>query len=167
MVFTLKFDLMMWTPLLTRGKKENNFGALPPEIRVVNLSIGNCAGTLVNIQGHPGDHLGNSRVRHVKLPKRRIVRGHRLDYYVIGTRVKPPKFVPSVVNRDGDEKIGFGVQFTSVFEQWIVHEQLPMGWLYGSITEEIVTGVMGSETFATLWSALEALYGAYSKEKRM
>ncbi|KAF4388056.1 hypothetical protein F8388_014739 [Cannabis sativa] len=51
------------------------------------------------------------------------------------------------------------------FEQWIVNDQLLMGWLYGSMTESIATEVMGCSSSADLWSGLEALFGAHSKAR--
>uniref|UniRef100_A0A803NLS7 Retrotransposon Copia-like N-terminal domain-containing protein n=1 Tax=Cannabis sativa TaxID=3483 RepID=A0A803NLS7_CANSA len=92
-----------------------------------------------------------------------IVRGHRLDGYLTGARSRPPETIPSVL--DSDENVGFGVQTNPNFEQWIIHDQLLLGWLYGSMTEEIPTKVMGSESSVALWSALQALYGAHSKAK--
>ncbi|KAF4347663.1 hypothetical protein G4B88_019351 [Cannabis sativa] len=49
------------------------------------------------------------------------------------------------------------------YESWIVHDQLLMGWLYGSMTEGIGSEVMGCRSAATLWTALEELYGAHSR----
>uniref|UniRef100_A0A803NZX3 Retrotransposon Copia-like N-terminal domain-containing protein n=1 Tax=Cannabis sativa TaxID=3483 RepID=A0A803NZX3_CANSA len=91
-----------------------------------------------------------------------IVKGHRLDGYLTGKKVKPQEFI-STPNLDGQP--GFGVEMNPEYEQWVVHDQLLMGWLYGSMTETIATEVMGCSTSTDLWRALEALYGAHSKAK--
>uniref|UniRef100_A0A803QD59 Uncharacterized protein n=1 Tax=Cannabis sativa TaxID=3483 RepID=A0A803QD59_CANSA len=51
------------------------------------------------------------------------------------------------------------------YENWIINDQLLMGWLYSSMTETIATEVMGVASAAGLWQALEQLYGAHSKSK--
>ncbi|KAM6597528.1 hypothetical protein CsatA_008052 [Cannabis sativa] len=93
-----------------------------------------------------------------------IIRGHRLDGFVHGTRVCPTEFIS--VNVDaGEEGTEAAVQINPDFEHWVVSDQLLMGWLYSSMTEAIATEVMGCTTSASLWRALENLYGAHSKSK--
>ena len=91
-----------------------------------------------------------------------IVRGHRLDGYLNGGKPKPAELIP-VAGAEGQP--GFGFQVNPEFEQWVVNDQLLMGWLYGDMTESIAMEVMGCTTSAELWSALEALFGAHSKSK--
>uniref|UniRef100_A0A803PHM7 Retrovirus-related Pol polyprotein from transposon TNT 1-94-like beta-barrel domain-containing protein n=1 Tax=Cannabis sativa TaxID=3483 RepID=A0A803PHM7_CANSA len=91
-----------------------------------------------------------------------IARGHRLDGYLMGARSRPEEFLP-VLNVE--EQQGVGSEINPEFEQWIVNDQLLMGWLYGSMTESIATEVMGSLTSADLWSSLEALFGAHLKSR--
>uniref|UniRef100_A0A803NZ12 Integrase catalytic domain-containing protein n=1 Tax=Cannabis sativa TaxID=3483 RepID=A0A803NZ12_CANSA len=90
-----------------------------------------------------------------------IVRGHRLDGFLNGTKPCPLEFFPTGKNEEGVEMIAVNPEF----EHWIINDQLLMGWLYNSMTETIATEVMGSTTAAELWRALENLYGAYFKAK--
>uniref|UniRef100_A0A803PEH4 Integrase catalytic domain-containing protein n=1 Tax=Cannabis sativa TaxID=3483 RepID=A0A803PEH4_CANSA len=84
-----------------------------------------------------------------------IVRGHRLHGYLSGTLMCPPEFVMV-----GDTQVT-----NPEYENWIITDQLLMGWLYSSMTEGIATEVMGSHSAANLQRNLESLYGAYSKSK--
>ena len=90
-----------------------------------------------------------------------IIRGHRLDGYINGLKPAPPEFVPAT----GDEGPGFGVSANPAYEQWIISDQLLMGWLYGSMSESIATEVTGCTSARTLWLALENLFGAHSKAR--
>ncbi|XP_060969652.1 uncharacterized protein LOC133036898 [Cannabis sativa] len=85
-----------------------------------------------------------------------IVRGHRLDGYLTGGRSRPAEYIsaPSVEGEPGTTS-----EMNSEFEQWIVNDQLLMGWLYGSMTESIATEVMGCSSSADLWSGLESSFG--------
>ncbi|XP_062076240.1 uncharacterized protein LOC133780651 [Humulus lupulus] len=87
-----------------------------------------------------------------------IVRGHHLDGYLTGTKVKPAEFLSSDI-AGGDNVVN------PEFETWIIHDQLLLGWLYGSMTESIATEVMSCDTSAALWTALETLFGAHSRSK--
>ncbi|KAF4376042.1 hypothetical protein G4B88_029406 [Cannabis sativa] len=89
-----------------------------------------------------------------------IVRGHRLDGYLKGTKVKPIEFLPTD-SSTGEESVTVNPEF----EIWIVNDQLLLGWLYGSMTESIATEVMGCESSSSLWQALETLFGAHSRVK--
>uniref|UniRef100_A0A803QCY3 Integrase catalytic domain-containing protein n=1 Tax=Cannabis sativa TaxID=3483 RepID=A0A803QCY3_CANSA len=91
-----------------------------------------------------------------------IVRGHRLDGFLNGTNVCPSEYVYTGSTEDGSKTIK---TLNPEFENWIVNDQLLMGWLYSSMTETIATEVMGSTSAAGLWHALEQLYGAHSKSK--
>uniref|UniRef100_A0A803PL25 Uncharacterized protein n=1 Tax=Cannabis sativa TaxID=3483 RepID=A0A803PL25_CANSA len=88
------------------------------------------------------------------------IRGHRLDGYLNGTKIRPDEFV-TVTNDAGDSI----PEVNPAFEAWIVHDQLLLGWLYRSMTESIATEVMGCDSSAALWRALEILFGAHSKLK--
>lgn len=77
-----------------------------------------------------------------------VIRGHLLDVFVNGTRTCPPESISAQTTTEGEP--GFGVTVNPDFEQWIVGDQLLMGWLYSSMTEGIATEVMGCESAATL-----------------
>ncbi|KAF4375812.1 hypothetical protein F8388_014534 [Cannabis sativa] len=92
-----------------------------------------------------------------------VIRGHRLEGFVNGTRPCPAEFIPTPATAEGEP--GFGVTINPEYEYWIVSDQLLMGWLYSSMTEGITTEVMGCDSSAALWKALENLYGAHLKSK--
>ncbi|TXG72772.1 hypothetical protein EZV62_001351 [Acer yangbiense] len=92
-----------------------------------------------------------------------VIKGHRLDGYLFGTRPCPPEFIPTEIIAQG--ATGFGLILNPNYEQWVVNDHLLMGWLYGSMTESVAIQVMGCSTSANLWTALENLYGAHSKSK--
>ena len=54
-----------------------------------------------------------------------VIRGHRLDGFVNGTRPCPLEYVPAQATAE-DEPV-FGVTINPDFEQWIVGDQLLMG----------------------------------------
>uniref|UniRef100_A0A803R2Q2 Retrotransposon Copia-like N-terminal domain-containing protein n=1 Tax=Cannabis sativa TaxID=3483 RepID=A0A803R2Q2_CANSA len=90
-----------------------------------------------------------------------IIRGHRLDGFINGNRPAPPEFI-----RTGEPNVdapGSGMDINPEYETWLVHDQLLMGWLYGSMTEAIASEVMGCQSALALWNALEELYGAHSR----
>uniref|UniRef100_A0A803PTK8 GAG-pre-integrase domain-containing protein n=1 Tax=Cannabis sativa TaxID=3483 RepID=A0A803PTK8_CANSA len=89
-----------------------------------------------------------------------IVRGHRLDGYLNGTRVRPVEFLPADASLGEDATV-----INPEFESWIVNDELLLGWLYGSMTESIATEVMGCDSSTSLWQALETLFGAHSRVK--
>lgn len=91
-----------------------------------------------------------------------IIRGHRLEGYLNGQKTCPAEYI-TVEPTEGGEIITIEEQLNPEYEAWIVHDQLLMGWLYGSMTETIASEVMGCKSASALWTALEVLYGAHSK----
>ncbi|KAF4392709.1 hypothetical protein G4B88_029448 [Cannabis sativa] len=89
-----------------------------------------------------------------------VIRGHRLDGFVNGSRPCPVELIAAPTTAEGET--GFGFIINPEYKNWIVSDQLLMGWLYSSITEVIETEVMGCDSAAALWKALENLYGAHS-----
>ncbi|TXG69253.1 hypothetical protein EZV62_004188 [Acer yangbiense] len=99
-----------------------------------------------------------------------IIKGHRLDGHLYSTRPCPPEFLPSPTTPGVPSPTTPGVSDSGScsnpeYEKWLVNDQLLMGWLYSSMTENVALSVMGSTTAAGLWKALENLFGAYSKSK--
>ncbi|KAL5577155.1 hypothetical protein UlMin_018854 [Ulmus minor] len=92
-----------------------------------------------------------------------IIRGHKLDAYLLGSLPCPPELI--LVEPITQGKAGVGLKLNLEYEQWVVNDQLLMGWLYGSINESITTQVIGCLTSTNLWKALENLHGANSKSK--
>uniref|UniRef100_A0A803NUC9 Integrase catalytic domain-containing protein n=1 Tax=Cannabis sativa TaxID=3483 RepID=A0A803NUC9_CANSA len=90
-----------------------------------------------------------------------IIRGHRLDGFINGSRPTPPEFITTGTPIEG--VTGSGMDVNPEYETWLVYDQLLMGWLYGSMTEAIASEVMGCQTALALWNSLEELYGAHSR----
>ncbi|KAK2642622.1 hypothetical protein Ddye_024385 [Dipteronia dyeriana] len=83
------------------------------------------------------------------------IKGHRLNDYLFRTIPCPLEFNPIEVITT--RAIGFGLHPNSNYEEWTVSDKLLMGWLYGSMTEEVGTRVMGSTSLVDLWKALKNL----------
>ncbi|KAL5544700.1 hypothetical protein UlMin_008484 [Ulmus minor] len=88
-----------------------------------------------------------------------IIRGHKLDAYLLGFLPCPPELILAEPTTQGEA--GVGLKLNPKYEQWVVNDQLLMGWLYGSMNESIATQVMGCSTSINLWKALENLYRAH------
>uniref|UniRef100_A0A803PYD1 Retrovirus-related Pol polyprotein from transposon RE1 n=1 Tax=Cannabis sativa TaxID=3483 RepID=A0A803PYD1_CANSA len=91
-----------------------------------------------------------------------IIRGHRLKGFLTGQKTCPPESL-TVPATDEEGNVSTHSLPNHEYESCIVHDQLLMGWLYGSMTEGIGSEVMGCRSAATLWTALEELYGAQSR----
>jgi histone deacetylase 1/2 len=95
-----------------------------------------------------------------------IIRGHRLDGYITGAFPCPPEEVLVKVSAaEAGKQVVMKYVYNPEYGQWVVNDNLLMGWLYGSMTEAVGTEVMNCNTSASLWRALEVLYGAHSKAK--
>ncbi|XP_038887688.1 protein transport protein sec-16A.1-like [Benincasa hispida] len=49
------------------------------------------------------------------------------------------------------------------FEAWMAVDQLLLGWLYNSMTPEVVVQVMRCESARTLWDSINELFGVQSR----
>lgn len=58
-----------------------------------------------------------------------IIRGHHLEGFINGSRLAPPEFVNTGI--DGSD---LNMEANPEYEAWLVHDQLLIGWLYGSMT---------------------------------
>ena len=64
-----------------------------------------------------------------------IIRGHKLEGYIFGTKPCPPEILPiaSVGNT------GFGSQTNPEYDEWISNDQLMLGRIYNSLTESVAS----------------------------
>lgn len=53
----------------------------------------------------------------------------------------------------------------SEYEKWVVVEQLLLGWLDNSMTQEMGTQVVDFQTSKDLWQAVQNLLGVHSREE--
>uniref|UniRef100_A0A803PAZ4 Reverse transcriptase Ty1/copia-type domain-containing protein n=1 Tax=Cannabis sativa TaxID=3483 RepID=A0A803PAZ4_CANSA len=92
-----------------------------------------------------------------------IIRGHRLEGFINGQRTPPKEFIISGIPKTPEYKVTTNPDF----ENWLVHDQLGMEWLYGSMTEGIASEVMGCQLAFALWSAFENLFGEPYPERHL
>ncbi|KAL5775861.1 hypothetical protein ACOSP7_013418 [Xanthoceras sorbifolium] len=55
-----------------------------------------------------------------------IIHGYKLDGYLLGTKPCPPKFLPATTMNNY-------LSLNLAYEDWLVHDQLLLGWLFSSI----------------------------------
>ncbi|KAI4297258.1 hypothetical protein L6164_037153 [Bauhinia variegata] len=84
-----------------------------------------------------------------------LLRGHRLDGYILGTKPCPEPFITN-------ER---GHQPNPAYEEWVTTDQLLLGWLFNSMTSDIATQLLHCETSQQLWEAVQGLVGAHTRSK--
>ncbi|KAL2524524.1 Uncharacterized protein Adt_09578 [Abeliophyllum distichum] len=84
-----------------------------------------------------------------------VVRGHGLEGYLLGSKVCPPQFINSQITPE----IGSTMEMipNPEYSRWISVDQLLMGWMYSSMTPEIVMRVMGCNSLSELWKAINEI----------
>ncbi|KZV37830.1 hypothetical protein F511_10860 [Dorcoceras hygrometricum] len=74
-----------------------------------------------------------------------IIRGHKLDGYVLGTKLCPPEFLPRTTP-------GSTVKIPNPeYEEWLSNDQLLLGWLYNTMSSDIASQLMRKATSKELW----------------
>ncbi|EEF39494.1 conserved hypothetical protein [Ricinus communis] len=86
-----------------------------------------------------------------------IIRGNRMEGRIIGTRKCPLEFV-TLVN-DEEETIADNPKY----EDWAIHDQILIGWLYNSIEPDVASKIMEYETSKDLLESIRDLFGVKSK----
>lgn len=79
-----------------------------------------------------------------------IIKGHRLDGHITGTKICPQKFITE----------GLGTKVNPAFDEWTAIDQLLLVWIYNILTVEIASQVIGCRTSQELWSSIKSLAGA-------
>lgn len=51
------------------------------------------------------------------------------------------------------------------FEEWVTHDQMLLGWLYNSMTLEVISQVLRCKTSQELWKAVKDFSGAQSRSR--
>lgn len=69
--------------------------------------------------------------------------------------------VPAMVATDK------GTEPNPKFEDWVVTDQLLLGWLYSSISIVIAAQLINCKTSRELWSSTEEMDGAATKAKEL
>ncbi|KAI9198964.1 hypothetical protein LWI28_025163 [Acer negundo] len=88
-----------------------------------------------------------------------VIRGNRLEGFITRTQKCPPKYVPATVSGEVSDE----VQEYPKHEEWVIHDQILLGWLYNSIEPNVVSEVMCSETSKDLWDSIKDLFGIKTK----
>ncbi|KAK0579227.1 hypothetical protein LWI29_023107 [Acer saccharum] len=83
-----------------------------------------------------------------------IIKGHKLDGYVLGTKLCPPEFLPGTTPGDTMKILN------PDYEEWISHDQLLLGWLYSTMNPDIASQLMKKSTSKELWDAAKELSGS-------
>lgn len=88
-----------------------------------------------------------------------IIRGHKLDGYVLGTKLCPPEFMPRTTP-------GSTVKIPNPeYEEWLSNDQLLLGWLYSTMSSDIASQLMRKSTSKELWDAVKELSGAHTRAR--
>lgn len=82
-----------------------------------------------------------------------IIRGCKLDGYILGTKECPQEFI--IVADSNKTK-------NPSFEEWVADDQMLLGWLLNSMTTDIATQLMHCENSKQLWDEAQSLAGAQS-----
>ncbi|KAM6582045.1 hypothetical protein CsatB_009047 [Cannabis sativa] len=84
------------------------------------------------------------------------IKGHRLIKF-LDPKVAPPKFVTAA-----DEA---GNRVSEEFLEWDIQDSLLVSWLLSSMTEKILTRMVGCNSAAQIWTTLEEYYSAQNRAK--
>ena len=87
-----------------------------------------------------------------------VIRGNRLEGFITGSKKCPPEFI-TTIEENGDAEIGEN----PAYEEWVVQDQILLGWLYNSMEPDLAAEVMGNETSQELWEAVKSLFGIKTK----
>ncbi|KAK4280729.1 hypothetical protein QN277_012310 [Acacia crassicarpa] len=85
-----------------------------------------------------------------------IIRGHRLDGHVLGTKAVPPECI-----LDSHEN----VCPNPLYDGWLAIDQLQLGWLFSTLTVNIAAQMTTCKTSAALWRAITELVGTNTRSR--
>lgn len=86
-----------------------------------------------------------------------IIKGNKLEGYLDSSKPYPPKFTET---KDG-------VKINDKYEEWQVMDQTLMGWLYSSLSLDVVAQMINYNNSQELWKNVQDLQGARTKAKIM
>ncbi|KAH7548528.1 hypothetical protein JRO89_XS14G0152300 [Xanthoceras sorbifolium] len=82
-----------------------------------------------------------------------VIRGYKLDGYLLGTKPCPPKFLRATTTDNYPS-------LNPAYEDWVIHDQLLLGWLLSSMSESILA--KGLTTSHKVWTKLETVFANQS-----
>lgn len=86
-----------------------------------------------------------------------VIRGNRLDAFINGNNTCPSETGATAKGLEPNPK----------FDEWVVTDQLLLGWLYSSISVDVAAPFINYKTSHELWTNIEELAGAANKAKEM
>jgi histone deacetylase 1/2 len=86
-----------------------------------------------------------------------IIRGCKLDGYILGTKECPDQFITSTETS--------GKKINPDFEDWQAEDQRILGWLLNSMTVGTATQLLHCETSKQLWDEAQSLAGAHTRSR--
>ncbi|KAI9182401.1 hypothetical protein LWI28_024967 [Acer negundo] len=88
-----------------------------------------------------------------------VIRGNRMERFITGAKQCPPEFTEVT----GEEFIETELEDNPDYEEWIVQDQILLGWIYNSIDIDVATELMGYETSKQPWDAIRDLFGVKNR----
>ena len=89
-----------------------------------------------------------------------LIQGNRLDWFINGTTVAPPRQVPSPT-------IPAAMVNNPEFDDWFVVDRMLVGWLRNSMSPEIQAQLLHCSTAHELWQNARSLTAATSQARIM
>ncbi|KAL5772494.1 hypothetical protein ACOSQ2_012418 [Xanthoceras sorbifolium] len=84
-----------------------------------------------------------------------VIHGYKLDGYLLGTKPCPLEFLPATTTDNYPS-------LNPAYEDWVVHDQLLLGWLLSSMSESILAKVVELTTSYKVWTKLETVFANQS-----
>ncbi|KAI9178083.1 hypothetical protein LWI28_022537 [Acer negundo] len=88
-----------------------------------------------------------------------VIRGNRMEEFITGAKQCPHEFIEVT----GEESIKTELEDNPDYEEWIVQDQILLGWIYNSIDIDVASELMGYETSKQLWDAIRDLFGVKNR----
>lgn len=85
-----------------------------------------------------------------------VVRGCKLDGYMLGTKKCPEEFITSSDSSKSNNP---------AFEEWQANDQRLLGWMLNSMATEMATQLLHCETSKQLWDEAQSLVGAHTRSQ--
>ena len=69
-----------------------------------------------------------------------VIKGNRLEWFITGTKKCPLEFVATGKGDDAE------LSENPEYENWVVQDQILLGWLYNFIEPDLAAEILGNET---------------------
>ncbi|KAI9198055.1 hypothetical protein LWI28_009229 [Acer negundo] len=88
-----------------------------------------------------------------------VIHGNRMEGYITGAKKCPPEYIITNLEQEDDKTL----EENPEYEDWIVHDQILLGWLYNSMEPDVASEVIKNETSKDLWESINTLFGLKTK----